>query len=79
MYSTCTVNRAENEDMVERICAELPFETVDFTDLLPEAFKDTPKGIELSPTDQAKRGYIQLLPGEHGTDGFFIAKLRRKA
>ena len=23
-------------------------------------------------------GYLQLLPGVHGTDGFFIAKFRRK-
>ena len=27
----------------------------------------------------AKKGYIQLLPGEYGTDGFFIARLRRKS
>ena len=26
----------------------------------------------------AEKGYIQILPGEYGTDGFFIAKFRRK-
>ncbi len=75
MYSTCTVNRAENKDMIDRICRELPFEMVDFSDLLPEALqKDTGEGSLL---DTAGKGYIQLLPGEYDTDGFFIAKLRR--
>ncbi len=71
MYSTCTVNKAENEEMVARICSELPFEPVDFYDKLPEALKD--ERLE----SQARSGHIQLLPGEYGTDGFFIAKLER--
>ena len=69
MYSTCTVNRGENEDMVERICEELPFDPVDFSDLLPAEMMGKEK--------KAAHGYIQLLPGEYGTDGFFIAKFRR--
>lgn len=72
MYSTCTVNRAENQEMVSRICSDLPFEPVDFSRDLPDELK---KDVKL--TDTAKLGYIQLLPGEHGTDGFFIAKLKR--
>ncbi len=81
MYSTCTVNRAENQDMVARICEELPFTPEDFSGDLPEALKVTEGGVakELTPQSQAKNGYIQLLPGEFGTDGFFIARLRRKA
>jgi 16S rRNA (cytosine967-C5)-methyltransferase len=83
MYSTCTVNQAENEDMINQICSELPFEVVDFTDRLPEALKKSPLkdgevNMCLSLEQQAKEGRIQLLPGEYGTDGFFIAKLRRK-
>ncbi len=75
MYPTCTVNRAENQDMIERICRELPFEMVDFSNLLPKALqKDAGEG---SLRDTAGKGYIQLLPGEYDTDGFFIAKLRR--
>jgi 16S rRNA (cytosine967-C5)-methyltransferase len=72
MYSTCTVNRDENEAMVSRICSELPFEPVNIKDMLPQAFT----GGELAKT--AENGYIQLLPGQYGTDGFFISKLRRK-
>lgn len=74
MYSTCTVNKAENEQMVKRICAELPFEPVDITDVLPKYIIENDK---YNIKDTAKKGYIQLLPGEFGTDGFFIAKLKR--
>ena len=73
MYSTCTVNREENEEMFNRICSELPFEPVSFKDKLP------PKMQEKALLQTAESGYIQLLPGEFGTDGFFISKLRRKA
>lgn len=69
MYSTCTVNRAENEEMVERICRELPFKSVDISENL--------KRLGLN-TDSAGKGYIQLIPGEYGTDGFFIAKLQKQ-
>ena len=73
LYSTCTVNKKENEDMVKRICTELPFEAVGFRALLTDRIKES----ELSKT--ADNGFIQLIPGEFGTDGFFIAKLRRKS
>ncbi|SFB74545.1 16S rRNA (cytosine(967)-C(5))-methyltransferase RsmB [Butyrivibrio sp. YAB3001] len=66
IYSTCTVNKAENEMMVKRICDELPFKPDDITEKLPEKLRKS-----------AGQGYIQLIPGEHGTDGFFIAKLKR--
>ena len=75
MYSTCTVNRAENEEMYKRICCELPFEAVDFSKELPEALTKGDAGADLIKS--AKNGYIQLIPGAFGTDGFFIGKLRR--
>ena len=75
MYSTCTVNMAENQEMVKRICAELPFETVDFSEKLPKALTEGVLRQELDRS--AKNGYIQLIPGAFGTDGFFIAKLKR--
>ena len=75
MYSTCTVNSAENEEMVKRICAELPFEPTDFSDRLPGPLTQGQEGEKLLKT--ARNGYIQLLPGAFGTDGFFIARLKR--
>lgn len=76
MYSTCTINKAENEDMTQRIISELPFEPVDFSEDLPERLKTSNEAD--SPARTSKAGYIQLIPGEFGTDGFFIAKFRRK-
>ena len=56
IYSTCTVNKEENEEMVKRICEELPFERVDITDKLPKALREC-RGIiheADSTTDNSK-------------------------
>ena len=68
IYSTCTINPAENEENFRWILDHFDFEAVDLRDELPEDLK----------IDTAKDGYIQLLPGIHPCDGFFIGKLRRK-
>lgn len=65
MYSTCTLNPGENEEMAAWICREFNMETVSMKPDLPEELQKTEDG-----------GSLQLLPGVHGTDGFFIAKLR---
>ena len=67
MYSTCTMNPAENEEMVEWICKEYDMETQSMAGSMPEVFREA-----------ADKGYIQLLPGVHGTDGFFLAKFKKK-
>lgn len=66
MYSTCTMNPAENEEMTDWICRTYDMETVSMAQEMPEELRE-----------EADRGYVQLLPGIHGTDGFFLAKLRR--
>lgn len=66
MFSTCTITKEENEENRQWIMENLPFEPVDFSDKLPKYFED-----------QAKEGYLQLLPGIYGTDGFYIGKFRR--
>lgn len=68
IYSTCTINPAENEENFQWIVDNFDFEAVDLREELPENLK----------IDTAKDGYIQLLPGIHPCDGFFIGKLRRK-
>ena len=63
VYSTCTLNPEENEKVVERFLATHPeFETVDFE----------VGGI------RSAGGMLTLLPHIHGTDGFFIAKMRKE-
>lgn len=53
IYSTCTIDRMENEDNVEHF-------------------------LEAHP-DFVSEGMEQILPDETGNDGFFIARLRKKA
>ena len=66
MYSTCTLVRAENEGIVESFLAEQPDFCLEPLPL-PGCF---PKN---------ESGMLALVPGEYDTDGFFIARLRRKA
>lgn len=63
IYSTCTLNRAENEDVVEAFLAENP----DFT---PVVVPLTVSGVENTPMRT-------FLPQTTGGDGFFAATLRR--
>ena len=63
IYSTCTVFREENEDVVSHFLAEHPdFETVEFT----------------LPNGKTADGMYTFWPHIDGTDGFFVCKLRRK-
>lgn len=65
MYSTCTINKKENEENAREICEKYGF--------VPELPKNSlPKGLH---TDSE---FLQLLPGVHACDGFFIARLRKR-
>jgi len=68
VYSTCTIHTKENQEMVRYISANFPLKPESLVPLLPENLK----------AETAKDGYVQLLPDEHRTDGFFIAKFRRE-
>ncbi len=66
IYSTCTINPDENESMVEWLSAHGPFELESLSPFLPKAL-----------LGEEKEGMLQLFPGIHETDGFFLARLRR--
>ena len=65
IYSTCTLVRAENEGVVETFLNKYNDFTLEPLPL-PDRF---PKN---------ESGMLALVPGEYDTDGFFIARLRRK-
>lgn len=67
VYSTCTISAEENQYNVQWFLEHYPFRLESLDPTLCEELR--------SPTTQA--GYLQLLPGLHDCDGFFIAKFRR--
>lgn len=71
VYSTCTINREENEGNAAWFAANFPFEPIALRQHLSE---DAKGAGELLAENDAQ---IQLLPGIHLTDGFFISAFRR--
>lgn len=68
IYSTCTIHAGENMENVHWFLKEYPqFELVPIEEFLCE---------ELRASVQ-EDGCLQLLPGVHESDGFFIAKFRK--
>lgn len=87
IYSTCTIHRAENEDMVRFLTRELGLVPESLEGVLPEALfaekrriadlragRTDDSGEALTPEEDA--ACLQLLPGFMEADGFFIARLR---
>ena len=67
MYSTCTINREENEENAAYLCRQFGFQIESIQTVLPEPLKG----------EVSADGTLQLLPGVHDCDGFFIAKCRK--
>jgi 16S rRNA (cytosine967-C5)-methyltransferase len=69
VYATCSINRRENEDVRAWFAGEHPgFAAVGPGELLGEQ-----RAADLGATSID----VQLVPHKHGTDGFYIAGLRR--
>ena len=66
VYATCTVNRAENEEVVLGFLREAP----EFRSLAPGAGWLDPSCV--------RDGFFFCAPHLHGTDGFFAAVLERR-
>jgi len=67
VYATCTVNRAENEDVVAA-----------FLDARPD-FRLVRPGAGWLPEACLRDGFLFVTPHRHGTDAFFAAVLERSA
>ena len=68
VYSTCTICKKENLGNVKWFLDSFQYELEDISQLL---HKDL---VNEGPT----QGYVNLFPNVHETDGFFIARFRRK-
>lgn len=69
VYSTCTINPAENMDNVHWFLNQYPeFELIDIHGSLCEELQK----------DVKENGCIQLLPGVHQSDGFFLACMKKR-
>ena len=69
VYSTCTINPAENMDNVHWFLNQYPeFELIDIRGSLCEELQK----------DVKENGCIQLLPGVHQSDGFFLACMKKR-
>lgn len=73
LYSTCTINPCENEQVVTRFLEQAPFSR--------EGFAERIGFFPLTAADcqQAAQGWLTLLPGRYRCDGMFYALLRRQA
>lgn len=67
IYSTCTIGRRENLDNVEWLKTSFGFEADSLNPYLP-------RELHRLTTEE---GYLQMIPGVHASDGFFIARLKR--
>lgn len=67
IYSTCTIGADENQLNVKWFLENYPFRLESIDSYLCEELR----------SKTTKGGYIQLLPGIHRSDGFFIARLKR--
>lgn len=63
LFSTCTINKEENENHVTLLSQKYKLKPVSLDEYLP---------VELQG-ETTKNGFLQLLPGIHETDGFFIS------
>jgi 16S rRNA (cytosine967-C5)-methyltransferase len=68
IYSTCTIHEAENMGNVDWFLSEnKEFELVSVKEDLCEELRES----------VVRDGCLQLIPGVHKSDGFFIAKFKK--
>lgn len=67
IFSTCTIGKRENQENVTWLLEHFPLHLESLDPYLCEELRG----------ETTKKGYLQLLPGVHDCDGFFLARLRK--
>ena len=68
LFSTCTISQEENERQFAWLRDEFQLTPLSLDDALPACLH----------SETTRNGYLQLLPGVHDTDGFFMSVLCRQ-
>ena len=78
IYSTCSLEKEENEDVVERAMSEnKTFAVVDCLSPLTR-LKQSGELLASDPASLTRGPYLRTIPGVHPCDGFFAAILKKK-
>lgn len=67
IYSTCTINHAENEENIQWLIQNCGMKPVSLDPCLPAKLRNK----------MTAQGMLQMLPGLQKSDGFFVAKLQK--
>lgn len=65
IYSTCTITKQENEEVIEEFLRQHP------------DFEPIPVYLENEKPVHSSKGFVSIYPHQYGTDGFFICALKR--
>ena len=81
VYSTCSLEPEENEQVIAAVLAETPLARVvslasSLKDLLTQGIL-TAESAEQLETALTPEGFLRLLPGMFHTDGFFVAVIEK--
>ena len=81
VYSTCSLEPEENEQVVAAILAQMPnLQPVAASERIEELLRDeilTASGAERLRDCITPEGFLRLMPGAFRTDGFFVAIIKK--
>jgi len=81
VYSTCSLEPEENDEVIAAALAQNPSARVVPLGAVLEALRGggilTPGGADKLPGCLTPEGFLRLIPGALGTDGFFVAMMEK--